>query len=163
MDEAGNTAARWIPEIADTCAGIGVLLVTVWQSKAQIEQGYPTLADSVVTNPAPRSSSAACPMSRPSGTRRNSSATKRFTQTSRANDASTAANRRTVTESVIRTPLVPGYLLRRIPPGEALLVHGTLPPAHLRSRAWYDDDRLRRLAAYGTSQRTAREERHRRR
>lgn len=39
IDEAGNTPLRSLPEYASTLAGIGVLLVTIWQSIAQIEVG----------------------------------------------------------------------------------------------------------------------------
>jgi hypothetical protein len=35
IDEAGNTPLRSLPEYASTLAGIGVLLVTIWQSLAQ--------------------------------------------------------------------------------------------------------------------------------
>jgi hypothetical protein len=37
--------------------------------------------------------------------------------------------------------------LRLLRPGDALLIHGTLPPARLVSRPWDIDRRLRRLAA----------------
>src|SRR5207247_2602760 len=33
LDEAANTPTRWLPHVASTCAGIGLLLVTIWQSK----------------------------------------------------------------------------------------------------------------------------------
>ena len=148
MDEAGNTPARWLPETAATCAGIGILLVTVWQSKAQIEHAFGTLADSIITNHATKIIYSGV----------SDLATLRYAselvgdeevqQTSRANDT-TGTGRRTLTESATRTPLLPGYVLRQVRPGEALLVHGTLPPAHLRGRPWYDDDRLRKMAAYG--------------
>ena len=49
MDEAANTPTRWLPGVASTCAGIGLLLVTIWQSKAQIDAAYGRLADSVIT------------------------------------------------------------------------------------------------------------------
>ena len=50
LDEAANTPTRWLPGVASTCAGIGLLLVTIWQSKAQIDAAYGRLADSVITN-----------------------------------------------------------------------------------------------------------------
>jgi hypothetical protein len=40
IDEAGNTPLRSLPEYASTLAGIGVLLVTIWQSLAQLEVAY---------------------------------------------------------------------------------------------------------------------------
>lgn len=48
--------------------------------------------------------------------------------------------------SVATVPLVPPAALRRLHPGDALLIHGTLPPAHLRLRPWYRDRRLKQRA-----------------
>ena len=50
VDEAGNMPLAWLPEVAATCAGIGILLVTIWQSKAQLDAAYGRLSDSVLTN-----------------------------------------------------------------------------------------------------------------
>jgi type IV secretion system protein VirD4 len=47
-----------------------------------------------------------------------------------------------VSESVTRTELLPMALLRQVRPGEALLVHNTLPPAHLVGRFWFRDAEL---------------------
>jgi type IV secretion system protein VirD4 len=44
-------------------------------------------------------------------------------------------------------PLAPAHALRQMRPGDALLVHGTLPPAHIRTRPYHHD---RRLAARAT-------------
>ena len=52
-------------------------------------------------------------------------------------------------ESVATVPLVPPAALRRMHPGDALLIHGTLPPAHVRLRPWYRDRRLRKRATPG--------------
>jgi type IV secretion system protein VirD4 len=50
IDEAANAKLRDLPEWASTVAGIGVQLVTVWQSIAQIEENYKTESQSVLTN-----------------------------------------------------------------------------------------------------------------
>ena len=39
--------------------------------------------------------------------------------------------------------LVPGHVQREMKPGHAVLIHGTLPPAHLRWRRWWKDKTLR--------------------
>jgi type IV secretion system protein VirD4 len=44
------------------------------------------------------------------------------------------------------TRLVPAHVLRQVKPGEALLIHGTLPPAHLHARPYYRERHLRVLA-----------------
>lgn len=48
-------------------------------------------------------------------------------------------------------PLVPAAALRRMHPGDALLIRGTLPPAHVRLRPWYQDRRLGQRATRGGS------------
>src|SRR3546814_8473591 len=50
IDEAGNTPLRSLPEYASTLAGIGVLLVTIWQSLAQLEVAYGQASDTILTN-----------------------------------------------------------------------------------------------------------------
>src|SRR3712207_4267069 len=50
IDEAGNTPMRSLPEYASTLAGLGVLLVTIWQSIAQLQSAYGKQADTVLTN-----------------------------------------------------------------------------------------------------------------
>jgi type IV secretion system protein VirD4 len=48
---------------------------------------------------------------------------------------------------ITTVPVVPPAALRQMQTGDALLVHGSLPPAHLHVRPWYRDRRLRRRAA----------------
>ncbi|HEV8625250.1 MAG TPA: type IV secretory system conjugative DNA transfer family protein, partial [Acidimicrobiia bacterium] len=50
LDEAANTPLRKLPEWASTVAGVGVQLVTVWQSKAQLDFIYGRQADTILTN-----------------------------------------------------------------------------------------------------------------
>jgi type IV secretion system protein VirD4 len=49
------------------------------------------------------------------------------------------------------TRLVPGHVLRQVRPGEALLIHGTLPPAHLHARPYYRERHLRALVHHPTT------------
>jgi type IV secretion system protein VirD4 len=147
MDEAGNTPTRWLPAVASTCAGIGILLVTVWQSKAQIDAEYGRLADSVITNHGTKIVYAG--VSDPATFQYATSLVgdEEIVNRSVTADAGAASGRRSVSESTVQRPLLPGPLLRVARPGDALLVHGTLPPAHLVSRPWDVERRLRRLAA----------------
>ena len=50
IDEAGNMPLDWLPEVSSTCAGIGIQLVTIWQSYAQIHETYGKRADTLLTN-----------------------------------------------------------------------------------------------------------------
>jgi len=47
---SGQHPLRALPEYASTLAGIGVLLVTIWQSLAQIDAAYRRHADTILTN-----------------------------------------------------------------------------------------------------------------
>jgi len=50
LDEAANTPLPKLPQWAATITGTGIQLVTVWQSKAQLDQAYGKNADNVLTN-----------------------------------------------------------------------------------------------------------------
>jgi type IV secretion system protein VirD4 len=147
MDEAGNTPTRWLPAVASTCAGVGILLVTVWQSKAQIDAEYGRLADSVITNHGTKVIYAGVSDPTSFGYVASLVGEEEIPTRSITADLRIDGGRRSVSESTIHRPLVPGHLLRLLRPGDALLIHGTLPPARLVSRPWDIDRRLRRLAA----------------
>ncbi|MFN2504840.1 MAG: type IV secretory system conjugative DNA transfer family protein [Acidimicrobiales bacterium] len=144
LDEAANAPARWLPQVASTCSGIGIQLVTIWQSKAQIDDAYGTLADSVLTNHGTKlffsgisDPSTLDYVSRLLGD-------EEVIQRGASNDVN--FGRRSVNESATRLRLVPADILRQVPPGQGLLIHGTLRPAHLKGRFYYAEKSLRRLA-----------------
>ena len=147
IDEAGNTPLRWLPGVASTCSGIGVQLVTVWQSKAQIDATYQDQADPMLTNHATKIFFAGA----------SDTSTLRFvtylggeeevTQRTANADAHLGGYRRGVGDSTVHRPLLPPEVLRQAEPGHAILFHATLPPAHIQGRWVGDDARLARLAA----------------
>jgi type IV secretion system protein VirD4 len=147
LDEAANTPTRWLPSVASTCSGLGMVLVTIWQSKAQIDAAYGILADSVLTNHGTKVFF--------SGTSDLATLTyasrlvgeEEVAQHSVSTDL--GGGRHSRSDSTTRVPLVPTDVLRQAPLDQALLVHGTLPPAHLHARPYYGERRLRRLAAEG--------------
>ena len=145
IDEAGNTPLRWLPHVASTCSGIGVQLVTVWQSLAQMRAIYQAQTDSLLTNHATkvffsgisddttlRYVSAMC-------------GEEEVRTHSASTDVHASGRRRSVSASTARTRLVPVDLLRQAPEGTALLLHGRLPPAHLVGRRPREERRLREL------------------
>nr|WP_238430471.1 type IV secretory system conjugative DNA transfer family protein [Frankia nepalensis] len=148
IDEAGNWPMRSLPSRISTCAGLGVVLMLLYQSKAQIDAAYGPKADIVVSN-APtkvffsglsdRSSLdyAASLLGQEHVAARSMS----------ADTGLTAGGRTGMSEQPTRLELLPAALLRQVAPGEALLIHRTLPPIHLRGRYWFRDPGLRRLAA----------------
>jgi type IV secretion system protein VirD4 len=144
MDEAGNTPTRWLPGVASTCAGIGLLLVTIWQSKAQIEAAYGRVADSVITNHGTKVIFSG--VSDPTTMRYAASLLGDEEVPRRSESVDVGGWRRSISESMHPTQLVPTHALRQIPPGDALLLHGTLPPAHLHARPYYAERRLRERA-----------------
>jgi type IV secretion system protein VirD4 len=144
LDEAGNTPTRWLPSVASTCAGIGLLLVTVWQSKAQIDAAYGRLADSVLTNHGTKIIFAGVSDASTLDYAARLLGDEEIAHRTISTDV--VGPRRNVSESTTRMPLVPADVLRQVHPGEALLLHGTLRPAHLVGRQWWRDRRLRSLA-----------------
>lgn len=147
LDEAGNTAARWLPEVASTCAGIGILLVTVWQSKAQIDAAYGRLADSLLTNHLTKVVFAG--VSDPATADYVDRLLGERVVAHRGVTHDLAGGHRSIGEDHRPARLVPAHVLRQVRPGEAVLVHGTLPPAHLRTVPYHRDRHLAARAALG--------------
>jgi len=151
IDEAGNWPMRNLPGRISTCAGIGVQLLLVFQSKAQIDAAYGPRADIVLANAVSKVFFAG--LSDESTLRYATTllGPEHVVQRSTSTDlpgllAGPAMGRRTVSEAPTRVDLLPAAQLRQVAPGQALLVHNTLPPAHLHGRYWYLDPDLYALA-----------------
>lgn len=153
LDEAGNTPARWLPQVASTCSGIGIQLVTIWQSKSQIDDAYGTLADSVLTNHGTKLFFSG--ISDPSTLDYVSKLVGEEEVVQRGASADLTSGRRSVNESATRLRLIPSDILRQAPNGEGLLIHGTLPPAHIKGRFYYREKNLRALAGEAALARAA--------
>lgn len=136
LDEAANTPLPKLPQWASTVSGAGIQLVTVWQSKGQLDQLFGPSADNVLTNHRTK-------LVYPSGLSDMSTidyVTSLVGEEHVRNDLdeprwSGAADRppsRTPSTAVsFLTPRV----LRQMCVGDAFLLHGDLPPAWVRSRA----------------------------
>jgi type IV secretion system protein VirD4 len=132
-DEAANTPLPKLPQWAATVSGAGIQIVTVWQSRAQLDETYGRQADSVLTNHRSK-------LFYPSGltdTTTDYLSVLAGTEHVRADLASrprlavgTAPDRADVATAV---PYATPDVLRRLRVGQALLVHGQLPPAWVRS------------------------------
>jgi type IV secretion system protein VirD4 len=140
IDEAGNTPLRALPEYASTLAGIGVLLVTIWQSLAQIEAAYGREADTILTNHLTKLFYAG--LSDPASLRYVAQVLGDAEVETRSLSVGDQAGRGSVQWSSTSAALAPAHALRQMRSGDALLVHGTLPPAHVRTRPFYRDGRL---------------------
>jgi type IV secretion system protein VirD4 len=140
LDEAGNTPLRSLPEYASTLAGLGVLLVTIWQSIAQLEVAHGRQADTILTNHLSKVFYAG--LSDPASLRYASLVLGDEEVETRSRSMAGDAGRGSLQLATTRVSLAPAHVLRQMRPGHALLVHGTLPPAHIRTRPYYRDRRL---------------------
>ena len=146
IDEAGNTPLRWLPDVASTCSGIGIQLVTVWQSLAQMRAIYQAQTDSLLTNHGSKIFFSGLSDRETLDYASHLGGDEEVAQQSTSSDVGWSSDRRSVALSTTRVKLLPPDLLRQVPPGSALLLHGTLPPAHLIGRRPWEDRRLRKLA-----------------
>jgi type IV secretion system protein VirD4 len=144
IDEAGNTPLQALPQYASTLAGLGVQLVTIWQSIAQIHAAYRVQADTILTNH----------LSKLFYTGLSDAAAFRYVgellgevDVEARTRSEGSDHQRSVQLQTAREPLVRPHMLRQMPPGDALLIHGTLPPAHVRAGPWWNDRRLAARAA----------------
>lgn len=147
IDEAGQLELRWLPEEVSTIAGLGGMFVTGWQSKAQINHRYGTLADAVLGGHRSKvffngidDLSTLEYIAKIAGTEH---------VAQRGWSADTWGGRRTVSEHTQREDLLPAHVVRQMRRQEAVLVHGTLPPIHLRTVRWWDDRDLLTLVPTG--------------
>jgi type IV secretion system protein VirD4 len=147
LDEAANTPTRWLPQVASTCSGLGMLLVTIWQSKAQIDAAYGTLADSVLTNHGTKIFHAGVSDLATLEYASKLLGEEEVAQHAVSTDLARGGHSRNDTTTRLR--LLPTDLLRMAPLDQGLLVHGTLPAAHLHTRPYYRERRLRALAGAG--------------
>jgi type IV secretion system protein VirD4 len=145
LDEAGNQRLDQLPEFASTVAGLGVQLVTVWQSVAQITRAYGQGAGIVLTNHLSKLFYAGLSdqdsleyVARVVG--------EEEVESLDASGDWLSFVRPQVRQSTNRVGLVQPHCLRQMRPGDALLIHGTLPPAHIRARRWFDEPDLRARA-----------------
>lgn len=152
IDEAGNTPLRSLPQYASTLAGLGVVLVTVWQSIAQIEAAYGRQADTVLTNHLSKVFYRG--LSDPAAFRYVGAVLGEVEVETRSR---THAGSATPSEShaTTREPLVAPHMVRQMPAGDALLIHGSLPPIHLRSQPYWEDPALAARAALDPGRRLA--------
>ena len=145
LDEAANIAPLSdLDSVAATAAGHGVQLVSIWHDLAQITARYGTRASTVVNNH--RAKVFLSGISDPS-TLDYASHLIGDEEVLLPAFTSGGPGGPTTTRSPSSRRLAPPHALRRIPPGEGVLVYGGLPPARLRLRTFFDDPVLAGRAA----------------
>jgi len=136
LDEAANTPLPNLPEWASTVTGAGIQLVTVWQSKAQLEQIYGRQAENVLTNHRSK-------LIYPSGL--SDMATIEYVSALIGNEHVRSdldeprwgggGERPPQRSPSTAVPFLPASVLRRMRVGDALLFHGELPAAWIHGRS----------------------------
>ncbi len=135
IDETANTPMPKLAEWSSTLTGTGAQLVTVWQSKAQLDEIYGHHADTVLTNHRTK-------LIFPSGLSDMSTANyithlvgDEHARAEIEDRSYGGASRRPGDRiPASSTAFLPPHVLRRAQPGDALLIHGKTPPAWVRSR-----------------------------
>ncbi|MDQ6945104.1 MAG: type IV secretory system conjugative DNA transfer family protein, partial [Actinomycetota bacterium] len=144
LDEVANIAPlRDLDTVASTAAGMGIQLVTVCQDLAQLATRYgPERSRTIANNHRAKiilsGVSDLTTLDLISGLAGDTAVTEE-TVTRDLRDG-----RRTRSSGVAFRRLVPTDELRRIHPGDGVLVYGHLPVARLRLRPWYADPVLKR-------------------
>jgi type IV secretion system protein VirD4 len=142
LDEAANIApVRDLDSLASTGAAAGIQLVTVCQDLAQLVARYGaerarTIANNHRAKLVLSGVSDLSTLDLVSGL----AGEQAVTQETLTHDL--GDGRRTRSLALAYRRLAPTEELRCVPPGEAVLVYGHLPPARLRLRPWYDDREL---------------------
>lgn len=133
IDEAANLKLQDLPEWAATLAGLGVQLVTVWQSIAQIEAVYGQHAGAILTNHPTKLFYPG--MSDVRGLETVSSLIGREHLPGRLGSSQVRAEQAAPTQ----VDYAPAATIRQLRPGDALMISTTLPPAVIDvspPRAW---------------------------
>ncbi len=141
LDEAANIAPLAdLDALAATAAGHGVQVVTVWHDLAQITARYGPRATTVVNNHRAKLflSGISDPSTLDYASHLIGDEEVLVPSTTRGGRAGPST-----THSLGTRRLAPPDALRRIGPGEGVLLYGDLPPARLRLRPWFADPVLR--------------------
>lgn len=147
LDEVANIAPiRDLDTLASIGAGLGIQLVTVCQDLAQLGARYGAERSRTVAN----NHRAKLLLSGVSDLTTldliSGLAGEHAVEEASTTQELTAGGRSRSTTKVLRR-LAPTDELRRVRPGEGVLVYGHLPPARIRLRPWYTEARLKKRAS----------------
>ena len=142
LDEAGNCAAlSELDVLATTARGQGIQLVTVWHDKSQLEARYGPKAATILNNH--RAKLFLSGLADLSALELGAKLIGDRQSIERARSMG-SDGRHSVNESVGWRPLLPVEDLRRLRPGEGVLVYGHLRPTPVRMRPYYTPAEQRR-------------------
>jgi type IV secretory pathway TraG/TraD family ATPase VirD4 len=142
MDEAANIApVRNLASYLSQCGDHGIVIATIWQSIAQIDQRYGRPARDAICA-ASTAQVFIPPLAEPTSA---GYLTELLGEEPIAN-ASTSTGLARHTLSVSHQKAAPSPWLRQIGRGRAVLVYRDLPPAVVRAPGWFEDPRFARYA-----------------
>jgi type IV secretion system protein VirD4 len=146
LDEVANIApVRDLDTLASTGAGLGIQLVTVCQDLAQLAGRYDAdRARTIANNHRAKLLLSGVADIGTLDLMSGLAGEAQVREVSTSDDLRHGGRTRSTSTAIRR--LAPTDQLRRIPPGEGVLVYGHLPPARIRLRRWYGDRRLRARA-----------------
>jgi len=159
LDEAGNCAALSdLDVLATTARGQGIQLVTVWHDKSQLEARYGTKAATILNNH--RAKLFLFGLADLSALELGARLIGEQALTER-NRSMGSDGRHALNESTSYRPLLPVEDLRRLRPGEGVLLYGHLRPTPIRLRPFYlpREQARRQRAEDRASRRVARAQR----
>jgi len=141
LDEAANVAPlRDLDELASTARGLGIQLVTIWQDLAQLRARYRDRAHTVLNN---HKATVILSGSKDPATLEHVSRLVGDARMTRESTTTDAEGRTSTTEGADYRRLAPDHALRLMPPGQGLLIYGTLPPTRIQVRPWFLEATLR--------------------
>jgi type IV secretion system protein VirD4 len=148
LDEAGNSPVDWLPEVATTCASNGLTLMTLWQSLAQAEVAFAKRTETLFTNHLTKivfggtsDQTTLDTAARLAG--QHEILTHSTTDGGGSGGGGNQSGRRSLTANTTSAGLLAVDLVRQVPAGQALCIHGSLPPIHLHTRRWWQDKELK--------------------
>jgi type IV secretion system protein VirD4 len=146
LDEAGNCAALSdLDVLATTARGQGIQLVTVWHDKSQLEARYGPKASTILNNH--RAKLFLSGLADLSALELGARLIGDQALVERNRSVGTDG-RHSLNESTSYRPLLPVEDLRRLRPGEGVLLYGHLRPTPIRLRPFYEPrERARRARA----------------
>ena len=149
IDEAGQLELGWLPAEVSTIAALGAFFVTCWQNLSQMQHRYTTLADAVLSGHRTKCFFAGADDLTTTRYLSGLLGHEYVTRWNQSHDVPSAfgntRGRRSVAESVQREEFAPANAVRQMYPGEAVLLHGTLPPVHLDAVRWWQEKHLAAL------------------
>jgi type IV secretion system protein VirD4 len=142
LDEAGNCAAlSELDVLATTARGQGIQLVTVWHDRSQLEARYGAKASTILNNH--RAKLFLSGLADLSALELGSKLVGDRQQVEHSRSMG-SDGRQSLNESPLYRPLLPVEDLRRLRPGEGVLLYGHLRPTPVRLRPFYHPSERRR-------------------